>query len=118
MKRYARPHCGVNGGHNVSMVSIRATAIGQLRLDRERFRALATDRRVIPVTRTLLADGETPLGVYRKLAQGRPGTFLFESAENGSSWSRWSFVGVYSAATLPEIGGRPVWARKAPGRVP
>src|SRR5919205_4146927 len=103
MKRYARPHCGVNGGHNVSMVSTRANAIGQLRLDRERFRALATDRRVIPVTRTLLADGETPLGVYRKLAQGRPGTFLFESAENGSAWEPGPFVGVVSAAPLPGV---------------
>ena len=100
------------------MVSIRATGIGQLRLDRERFRALATDRRVIPVTRTLLADGETPLGVYRKLAQGRPGTFLFESAENGSSWSRWSFVGVHSAATLTEAGGRTVWRGKPPVGLP
>ena len=46
------------------------------------FRALARDRRVIPVTRRLLADGETPLSVYRKLAGGRPGTFLLESAEH------------------------------------
>jgi anthranilate synthase component 1 len=100
------------------MVSIRAMGIGQLRLDRERFRALATVRRVIPVTRTLLADGETPLGVYRKLAQGRPGTFLFESAENGSSWSRWSFVGVHSVATLTESGGRTVWRGKPPVGLP
>ena len=48
---------------------------------------------MIPVTRRLLADDETPVGVYRKLAGDRPGTFLFESAENGRSWSRWSFVG-------------------------
>jgi anthranilate synthase component 1 len=100
------------------MVSIRATGIGQLRLDRERFRALATDRRVIPVTRTLLADGETPLGVYRKLAQGRPGTFLLESAENGSSWSRWSFVGVRSTAALTEVGGRTVWRGTPPVGLP
>ena len=37
------------------------------------FRELARQRRVIPVTRRLLADGETPVGVYRKLAGGRPG---------------------------------------------
>jgi anthranilate synthase component 1 len=47
------------------MVSLSDTGSGQLQPDRERFRALAADRRVIPVTRTLLADGETPLGVYR-----------------------------------------------------
>ena len=40
-------------------------------------------RRVVPVTRRLLADGETPVGVYTKLAGG-PGTFLLESAEQGA----------------------------------
>ncbi|MGH3775370.1 MAG: anthranilate synthase component I [Pseudonocardiaceae bacterium] len=100
------------------MVSIGDTGVGHLQLDRERFRALATDRRVIPVTRTLLADGETPLGVYRKLAAGRAGTFLFESAENGSSWSRWSFVGVHSAATLTESGGHTVWRGSPPVGLP
>ena len=53
----------------------------------------AQERRVVPVTRRLLADGETPVGVYTKLAGG-PGTFLLESAEQGAAWSRYSFVGV------------------------
>ena len=69
-------------------------------LDLDRFRVLAKDRRVIPVTRRLLADGDTPIALYRKLAAGRPGTFLLESAENGRTWSRYSFIGVRSAATL------------------
>ena len=70
-------------------------------MDLETFRKLATDRRVIPVGRKLLADGDTPVALYRKLAAERPGTFLLESAENGRtslSWSRYSFVGVRSAA--------------------
>ncbi len=92
--------------------------IGRIRLDREQFRELAAGRRVIPVTRTLLADGETPLGVYRKLAADRPGTFLLESAENGRSWSRWSFVGVRSAAALTEVDGRPVWTGTPPAGLP
>jgi len=92
--------------------------IGHIRLDRERFRALAAGRRVIPVTRTLLADGETPLGVYRKLAADRPGTFLLESAENGRSWSRWSFIGVRSAATLTASHGRPTWTGSPPVGLP
>ncbi|HWH29587.1 MAG TPA: anthranilate synthase component I [Mycobacteriales bacterium] len=64
---------------------------------------------VVPVVRRLLADGETPVGVYRKLAGGRPGTFLLESAEQGRQWSRYSFVGVRSAGTLTERDGRAVW---------
>ena len=66
---------------------------------------LARAHRVIPVVRRLLADDETPVGVYRKLAAGKPGTFLLESAENGRSWSRWSFVGGRSAAALTAVDG-------------
>jgi anthranilate synthase component 1 len=84
---------------------------------REHFAKLAVDRRVVPVTRRLLADGETPVGVYRKLAGG-PGTFLLESAEQGRSWSRYSFVGVRSVATLTESGGRAVWLGDPPAGLP
>jgi anthranilate synthase component I len=73
------------------------------------FEALAAAQPVVPVVRRLLADGETPVGVYRKLAGGRPGTFLLESAEQGRQWSRYSFVGVRSAGTLTERDGRAVW---------
>jgi anthranilate synthase component 1 len=73
---------------------------------------------VIPVIRRLLADDETPLGVYRKLAGNRPNTFLFESAENGESWSRWSFVGVRSAAALTAIDGEAAWTGHAPVGLP
>jgi anthranilate synthase component 1 len=59
--------------------------------DLDEFTKLAASYPVVPVTRRVLADGETPIGVYRKLAGG-PGTFLLESAENGRSWSRYSFV--------------------------
>jgi len=82
------------------------------------FAALAGTHRVVPVTRRLLADGETPVGVYRKLAGGRPGTFLLESAEPGRSWSRHSFVGVRSVATLTERGGRAVWVGSPPPGAP
>ncbi|MDQ4039998.1 MAG: anthranilate synthase component I [Actinomycetota bacterium] len=63
---------------------------------------------VVPVIRRLLADGETPVGLYRRLA-GRPGSFLLESAEPGRSWSRYSFVGVRCPATLTERDGRTHW---------
>src|SRR5688500_18149788 len=67
--------------------------------DEATFRRLARQRRVVPVTRRLLGDAETPVGVYRKLAGG-PGSFLLESAEHGRVWSRYSFVGVRTFATL------------------
>jgi anthranilate synthase component 1 len=90
--------------------------------DEATFRRLAAGRRVVPVTRRLLADGETPVGIYRKLAGG-PGTFLLESAEQGAGsagavWSRYSFVGVRSAATLVERDGRACWLGEPPAGVP
>ncbi|UQU63106.1 anthranilate synthase component I [Couchioplanes caeruleus] len=86
----------------------------------EAFVAQAARRRVVPVTRRLLADGETPIGVYRKLAGG-PGTFLLESAEQGAgsaAWSRYSFIGVRSAATLVERDGQAAWLGTPPAGVP
>jgi anthranilate synthase component 1 len=88
---------------------------GAVTPDEESF--VATNKRVVPVTRRLLADGETPVGVYRKLAGG-PGTFLLESAEQGLAWSRYSFVGVRSAATLIERDGRAHWLGEPPTGVP
>ena len=82
------------------------------------FRKLAQGRRVIPVFRKLLADGETALGLYRKLADERAGTFLLESAEHGRSWSRYSFVGVASSAMLSERDGQALWSGKVPQGVP
>ncbi|MEX2289836.1 MAG: anthranilate synthase component I [Mycobacteriales bacterium] len=67
------------------------------------------DQPVRAVSRRLLADGETPVGVYRKLAGGGTGTFLLESAEQGRQWSRWSFVGVRSAGVLTERDGKALW---------
>ncbi|NXY97411.1 anthranilate synthase component I, partial [Streptomyces sp. BR123] len=87
-------------------------------MDLEQFRKLAADRRVIPVSRKLLADGDTPVGLYRKLAAERPGTFLLESAENGRSWSRYSFVGVRSDATLTVRDGQAHWIGTPPVGVP
>lgn len=82
------------------------------------FRSLAGARRVIPVVRKLLADAETPVGLYRKLAGEGPGTFLFESAENGQSWSRWSFIGVRSPAALTVRDGKAVWLGTPPAGLP
>jgi anthranilate synthase component 1 len=63
---------------------------------------LDAGHRVVPVIRELFADGETPVGIYRKLAAGKPGTFLLESAEQGGIWSRFSFVGVASFGVLTQ----------------
>ena len=85
---------------------------------RAEFRALAAEHRVVPVTREVLADSETPLSAYRKLAGNRPGTFLLESAENGRSWSRWSFIGAGAPAALTVRDGEAVWLGSTPQGAP
>src|SRR4051812_11334020 len=122
----AYPRVGQNGRVPDSTTSLAAAPAphadltwGQTWPSLQVFTELALEhRRVIPVVRRLLADGETPVGVYRKLAGGRPGTFLLESAEHGRSWSRWSFVGVRCSATLSERDGRAVWTGTPPPGAP
>ena len=77
---------------------------------RDDFQArIAAGHRVVPVMRELFADGETPVGIYRKLALGNPGSFLLESAEQGGIWSRFSFVGVSSFGVLTQDGDSVSW---------
>ncbi|PVY76445.1 anthranilate synthase component 1 [Tamilnaduibacter salinus] len=47
----------------------------------------------IPVQREVLADLETPLSTYLKLARG-PYSYLFESVQGGEKWGRYSFIGL------------------------
>ena len=118
--RRRRPRCGRE--RRVSTASASATtpdlAYGQTWPTLDVFGVLARDRRVIPVVRRLMGDAETPVGVYRKLAGDRPGTFLLESAEHGGVWSRWSIVGAASAATLTERDGQVHWVGEPPVGVP
>ena len=88
--------------------------LGTITPTREAFLAMAATRRVIPVTVSVLADSLTPIGLYRTLAGGRPGTFLMESAAAGGVWSRYSFIGVNSPATLSTRGGQAYWQGNAP----
>lgn len=70
----------------------------------EQFVALAAKGNLIPVTRRLLADIETPLSAYRKI-RGPGEAFLFESVEGGEHLGRYSFVGCNPRATIRQVGG-------------
>jgi anthranilate synthase component I len=71
----------------------------------EEFRELATRGNLIPVTRRLLADIETPLSAYRKI-RGPSESFLFESVEGGEHLGRYSFVGCNPRAVIRQSGSR------------
>ncbi|MSR13370.1 MAG: anthranilate synthase component I [Gammaproteobacteria bacterium] len=47
----------------------------------------------VPVMRRVLADLDTPLSVYLKLAAG-PYSYLLESVEGGEKWGRYSIIGL------------------------
>jgi anthranilate synthase component 1 len=46
------------------------------------------------VFRERVADLDTPVGAFLKLAEGRPNTFLLESVEGGQSRGRYSMIGL------------------------
>ena len=75
-----------------------------LRLTLDQAVELAREQRIVSQVQRLYSSSETPLAVYEKLAAGRPGTFLLESADQGV-WSRYSFVGVNSRGTLVKTEG-------------
>ncbi len=62
--------------------------------DREKIHQLFQQGDLVPVYRTLLADLETPVSVYMKLAQTGNVSFLLESVEGGERVGRYSFLGV------------------------
>ncbi len=78
------------------------------------FVELGRTHRVVPVVRRILADSLTPVAMYRTLAQGRPGTFILESAEPDGTRGRYSFVGVRSQASLTIDGDEARWAGDVP----
>jgi anthranilate synthase component 1 len=69
----------------------------------EGFLKLAAQGNLIPVTRRLLADVETPLSAYRKI-RGQGESFLFESVEGGEHLGRYSFVGCNPRAIIRQVG--------------
>lgn len=71
----------------------------------DEFRKLATQGNLVPVTRRLLADIETPLSAYRKI-RGPGESFLFESVEGGEHLGRYSFVGCNPRAVIRQLADR------------
>ncbi|WIO75665.1 anthranilate synthase component I [Porticoccaceae bacterium LTM1] len=57
----------------------------------------------IPVVREVLADLETPLSSYLKLARGKY-SYLFESVQGGERWGRYSIIGLPARTVLKVTG--------------
>lgn len=57
----------------------------------------------IPLLREIIADLETPLSCYLKLA-AKPYSYLFESVQGGEQWGRYSIIGL-PCKTLLRVSG-------------
>jgi anthranilate synthase component 1 len=69
----------------------------------EEFSKRAAEANLIPVSRRLLADFETPLSAYQKI-RGEGESFLFESVEGGEHLGRYSFVGCNPRVVIRQSG--------------
>ncbi|CAB4620877.1 unannotated protein [freshwater metagenome] len=76
---------------------------------RAEFDAAAAAGPVVTVIRSVFVDSVSPVALYSHLTDGRPGTFLLESAEQGGIWSRYSFVGLSAWGCLTERDNASVW---------
>jgi len=54
--------------------------------------ALSREKNLVPVTREILADMDTPVSAFLKLDRG-DASFLLESLEGGENWGRYSILG-------------------------
>lgn len=70
----------------------------------------------IPVVREILADLDTPLSAYLRLAD-RPYTYLFESVQGGERWGRYSMIGLPAEEVIRLWGNRLQCLRVSDGAI-
>src|SRR5438045_2847120 len=79
------------------------TAMAQVTPTLGEFIELANEGNVIPVFADFIADGETPVSLFKKLDRGGY-SFLFESTEKNDVSGRFSFVGIEPRLTIQSYG--------------
>ncbi|MEK1906741.1 MAG: chorismate-binding protein, partial [Pseudomonas sp.] len=73
-------------------------------MTRDEFLRLAADGyNRIPLAFETLADFDTPLSIYLKLADA-PNTYLLESVQGGEKWGRFSIIGLQARTVLRAYG--------------
>ena len=74
--------------------------------DLETFSAMMERAGLVPLHRTIVADLDTPLTIFAKVAGDDEHAFLFESMEGGEKWGRYSFIGLDPLLTFESIRDR------------
>lgn len=81
------------------------------------FERLSSEFSVVPVFRDVIADLETPVSAFLKVAAGEQ-AFLLESVEHGERWGRYSFVGVDPFLVMTSHEGKVSWEGDPPSFAP
>src|SRR6202012_4519094 len=68
------------------------------------FTELARTHTLIPVTRSVPADLETPVSAFLRVAAHEPEAFLLESVEGGETIGRYTFIGIRPFRTMTASG--------------
>lgn len=74
-------------------------------MDLKQFNQIKRKFNRIPLVREVLADLDTPLSTYLKLAD-EAYTYLFESVQGGEKWGRYSIIGLACSKRLKVFGRR------------
>ena len=74
--------------------------------DLSAFRKLAAQGNLVPVYREIMADLDTPVSAFLKVAHGCSHAFLLESVHGGEKWGRYSILGMDPAALFIAEGTR------------
>jgi anthranilate synthase component 1 len=70
------------------------------------FTELARTHSLVPVTRTVAADLETPVSAFLRVAAHEPEAFLLESVEGGETIGRYTFIGIRPFRTMTAANGQ------------
>lgn len=94
----------LNGKEN-QLVLVTMLNLADLSPTREQYIEQARLADLVPVSLEILADLETPISVYKKLATGGP-AYLLESVEGVGRVARYSFIGVNPYLNVSIGGGQ------------
>ena len=70
------------------------------------FQRLATAFSLVPLTRVVAADLETPVSAFLRVAAEEPEAFLLESVEGGEQVGRYTFIGIRPYKRMTARDGR------------
>src|SRR5918911_325907 len=79
-----------------------------LRPDRKEFLRLAKDATLVPVSKSISADLQTPVSAFLSIAADEPHAFLLESVEGGEKIGRYTFLGARPYCVVSGSGAQAV----------